>query len=62
MKLLSKINRQFIVLSIPVLILLTIPVYFIVLTIQENEITEGLRAMESWVSNSILAKKSIPDL
>lgn len=62
MKLLSKINRQFIWLSIPVLILLTIPIYFIVLTIQENEITEGLHATESWVSNAVLAKKSIPDL
>ena len=62
MKLLTKINRRFIVLSIPVLIILTIPVYFIVLTIQENEITEGLRSTESWVTNSILAKKSVPDL
>jgi len=61
-KLLSKINRQFILLSFPVLILLTIPVYFIVLTIQENEIAEGLRATESWVTNSILAKKAVPDL
>jgi len=62
MKLLSKINRQFILLSIPVLILLTIPVYFIVLTVQENEITEGLHATESWVSNSIMDRNPVPNL
>jgi signal transduction histidine kinase len=62
MKLLSKINRKFVLFSIPVLLISTIPVYFIVLTIQENEITEGLRATDSWVTGSIIAGKEIPAL
>lgn len=62
MKLLNKINRRFIFLSIPVMILLTVPVYFMVATIQENEITEGLRAMEGWVSNAIASENEEPDV
>jgi signal transduction histidine kinase len=62
MKLLNRINRQFTLLSLPVLVLILIPVYFVVLTIQENEISEGLKASENWVENAIRENGKLVEL
>ncbi len=62
MKLLNKINRSFIRISVPVLVVLMVPLYIAVLAVRENEINEGLHASEAWIAGTLRTGHDVQDV